>query len=63
MSNDEDATLIPDSGARAYVMHSMLHMWPDQRCQTVLENIKSAMKPNYSKLLINEHVVPARDVF
>lgn len=44
-------------------MHSILHMWPDQACQMVLRNIKRAMKPGYSKLLINEHVVPARNVY
>lgn len=39
-----------------------MHIWPDQECQTVLRNIANAMKPGYSKLLINDHVVPPRNV-
>ncbi|KZL72926.1 sterigmatocystin 8-O-methyltransferase [Colletotrichum tofieldiae] len=40
----------PVKGARAYYMHSCLHDWP--------VDIKAAMKPGYSKLLINENVIP-----
>ena len=48
-------------GARAYYIHSTLHNWPDHVCDIILANIKAAMKPGYSKLLINENVVPATD--
>ena len=39
-------------------MHSVLHDWPDDMCLKILGNITAAMKPGYSKLLINENVVP-----
>ncbi|KAJ0310946.1 hypothetical protein COL516b_001646 [Colletotrichum fioriniae] len=49
----------PVKGARAYYMHSCLHDWPDNVCETILKQIKAAMKPGYSKLLINENVIPS----
>ncbi|TEA12127.1 O-methyltransferase mpaG [Colletotrichum sidae] len=49
----------PVKGARAYYMHSVLHDWPDDVCEKILANIKAAMKPGYSKLLINENVIPS----
>lgn len=39
-------------------MHSVLHDWPDEVCLKILANITAAMKPGYSKLLINENVIP-----
>lgn len=39
-------------------MHSVLHDWPDNVCKSILARIKEAMKPGYSKLLINENVIP-----
>lgn len=39
-------------------MHSTLHDWPDDVCEEIIANIKAAMKPGYSKLLINENVIP-----
>lgn len=51
----------PVKGARAYYMHSVLHDWPDDTCRKILANITAAMKPGYSKLLINENVVPNTD--
>jgi hypothetical protein len=50
--------LIPSTGARAYYMHSVLHDWPDDTCMSILSNIKAAMERGYSKLLINENVIP-----
>lgn len=44
-------------------MHSCLHDWPDNVCQSILANIKAAMKPGYSKLLINENVIPDRGAY
>ncbi|KAL1855243.1 hypothetical protein VTK73DRAFT_8590 [Phialemonium thermophilum] len=49
----------PVKGARAYYMHSVLHDWPDDTCTKILDRIKEAMKPGYSRLLINENVIPA----
>ncbi|KAK3990479.1 S-adenosyl-L-methionine-dependent methyltransferase [Cladorrhinum sp. PSN332] len=48
----------PVEEARAYYMHSVLHDWPDEVCLSILANIKKAMKPGYSRLLINENVIP-----
>lgn len=45
-------------GARAYYVHSLLNNWPDDKCVKVLKRIKEAMKPGYSRLLLNEHVMP-----
>jgi hypothetical protein len=39
-------------------MHSVLHDWEDDRCRVILEQIKSVMKKGYSKILINENIVP-----
>jgi hypothetical protein len=39
-------------------MHSCLHDWPDDVCEVILGRIKEAMTPGYSKLLINENVIP-----
>ncbi|KAI3055099.1 hypothetical protein CBS147353_11362 [Aspergillus niger] len=48
----------PIKGARAYYIHSTLHNWPDSVCDSILANVKAAMKQGYSKLLINENVLP-----
>lgn len=32
---------------------------PDEKCREILANLKTAMTPGYSRLLINEMVVPA----
>ncbi|GKZ26494.1 hypothetical protein AbraIFM66951_002574 [Aspergillus brasiliensis] len=48
----------PVKGARAYYIHSTLHNWCDDVCETLLMRVKEAMKPGYSRLLINEFVVP-----
>ncbi|CAI4213560.1 unnamed protein product [Parascedosporium putredinis] len=50
----------PIKGARAYYMHSCLHDWPDEIDVQILARIKEAMKPGYSRLLINENVIPPR---
>jgi hypothetical protein len=46
-------------GARAYYVHSVLHDWSDETCLQILDQVKTAMKPGYSKLLINENVIPS----
>ncbi|KAL3441960.1 S-adenosyl-L-methionine-dependent methyltransferase [Aspergillus insuetus] len=48
----------PVKGARAYYMHSVLHDWPDELCAKILANLVAAMRPGYSKILINENVIP-----
>lgn len=39
-------------------MHSILHDWNDEVCQRILTQVVKAMKHGYSKLLIEENVVP-----
>lgn len=46
------------TGARAYYMHSVLHDWPDNLGRKILSNLVAAMEPGYSKLLVNENVIP-----
>ena len=41
-------------------MHHIMHDWPDSRRIQILTQIKKAMKPGYSRLLINESVIPER---
>ena len=51
-------TAQPVKGARMYYMHSVLHDWPDDECKRILGHIVAAMEPGYSRVLINENVVP-----
>ncbi|KUI56514.1 Demethylsterigmatocystin 6-O-methyltransferase [Cytospora mali] len=48
----------PIKGARAYNMHSILHDWPDDKCNLILSRLTAAMKTGYSSILINENVMP-----
>ncbi|KAI9926121.1 hypothetical protein MW887_004583 [Aspergillus wentii] len=48
----------PVKGARAYYLHSVLHDWPDSSCQIILSKLVGAMTPGYSKILINENIIP-----
>lgn len=43
--------------AKAYYLKMVLHDWPDEDCQKILLNLRSAMKKGYSKILINDIVV------
>lgn len=49
----------PIKGARAYYMHSVMHDWPDDICRSILRRIAEAMKPGYSKILINDSLIPS----
>ncbi|KAL8842101.1 MAG: hypothetical protein Q9176_002793 [Flavoplaca citrina] len=46
----------PVHGPKIFLMRQVLHDWPDQECQAILENLAAAMRPGYSKILINEFV-------
>ncbi len=39
-------------------MHSTLHDWPDAKCVEIIKRVPEAMTPGYSRLLINENVMP-----
>ncbi|KAI9928848.1 hypothetical protein ASPWEDRAFT_180413 [Aspergillus wentii DTO 134E9] len=51
----------PIKGARIYYMRSSLHDWSDTSCTTILTHIASAMERGYSKLLIEEFILPETD--
>ena len=42
-------------------MHFILHDWPDAQCRLILQNLMPAMKAGYSKILLNEAIVPKTD--
>ena len=44
--------------ARVYYLRNVLHDWSDDKCQLILSQLASAMTPGYSKILLNEHVLP-----
>ncbi|KAF2458074.1 S-adenosyl-L-methionine-dependent methyltransferase [Lineolata rhizophorae] len=48
----------PVKGARAYLLHSILHGCSDEQCKVVLSHLRDAMEPGYSRLLVDELVVP-----
>ncbi|KAI9666748.1 MAG: hypothetical protein M1831_001523 [Alyxoria varia] len=51
----------PVKGARYYYLHWILHDWPLEQCQTILSKLRDAMKPGWSKIMIAEIVVSAKE--
>ncbi|KAI1130275.1 putative hydroxyindole O-methyltransferase, partial [Nemania abortiva] len=51
----------PVKHARAYHLHSILHNWSDDDCIRILRQLRPAMRPGYSRLLINEIVMPRQN--
>ncbi|KAF2238853.1 S-adenosyl-L-methionine-dependent methyltransferase, partial [Viridothelium virens] len=47
-------------GARVYFFHFIFHDWSDEACLKILSNTVSAMKKGYSKILLNEFILPDR---
>ncbi|USW55807.1 Putative O-methyltransferase domain, S-adenosyl-L-methionine-dependent methyltransferase [Septoria linicola] len=48
-------------GARLYYMRFISHDWSQDALIKILSNIRAAMTPGYSKLVINDWIVPERD--
>lgn len=48
----------PVKHARAYYIHSVQHNWSDEDCVKMLRHLRDAMKPGYSKILLNEIIIP-----
>ncbi|KAL8689022.1 MAG: hypothetical protein Q9218_005211 [Villophora microphyllina] len=48
----------PVKGARAYYFRNICHDWPDEDCRRFLSNTAKAMTKGYSRLLIDEYVLP-----
>ncbi|ETS77264.1 hypothetical protein PFICI_11138 [Pestalotiopsis fici W106-1] len=51
----------PIKGARAYYLHRILHDWPNDKATEILRMTAEAMEPGYSKMLIHEDIVSARE--
>ncbi|KAL5356287.1 S-adenosyl-L-methionine-dependent methyltransferase [Aspergillus floccosus] len=67
LANPPDATELmahdfftpqPIKGARVYYLHWVLHDWADERAREILRHIVEAMEPGYSRLVINENIIP-----
>ncbi|KAL4930799.1 S-adenosyl-L-methionine-dependent methyltransferase [Aspergillus undulatus] len=48
----------PIKGARVYYLHWILHDWADDQAREILEMIVASMEPGYSRLVINDNIVP-----
>ncbi len=48
----------PVHGAKAYYLKMCLHDWPNLQCIQILSQLKPALKPGYSRILLNEIVIP-----
>ena len=48
-------------GARAYFFHFVFHDWADADARRILQNIATAMTPGYSRLILNEALLPNKD--
>lgn len=49
-------------GARVYFLHNIIHDWDDDKARVTLKHLAAAMKKGYSKLLLWEYVLPAKNV-
>lgn len=48
----------PVHGAKAYYLKMCLHDWPDEQCKKILEQLVPALTPGYSRILLDEIVIP-----
>lgn len=48
----------PVHGARAYYFKHSLHVWSNEKAAIILNNLKPAMQRGYSKILIDELIIP-----
>ena len=48
----------PVQGSRMYYFKHVLHDWSDEKATIMFNNLKPAMQPGYSKLLIEEYILP-----
>ncbi|KAL1964923.1 hypothetical protein VTN77DRAFT_6276 [Rasamsonia byssochlamydoides] len=51
----------PVRAARNYYLKLILHDWSDDDCRIILNNIKAAMKKGYSKLIVEDFILPDQD--
>ena len=48
----------PIKGAKFYFTHYIMHNWNDESCIQILKQTASAMTKGYSKLILNEWILP-----
>ena len=48
----------PVHGAKAYYLKMCLHDWPNPQCIQILSQLKPALKPGYSRILLDDIVIP-----
>lgn len=48
----------PVFGAKVYYLKMILHDWPSEQCLQILEKLRPALKKGYSRILLNEIVIP-----
>lgn len=53
-------TCLENQGARAYYFRTVFHDWPDPSCKLALKNTVAAMERGYSRILINDQVLPEK---
>ena len=46
------------TGARAYYFRNICHDWSDEHSQTILTNTAKSMEKGYSRILIDDYVLP-----
>ncbi|KAI4097712.1 MAG: hypothetical protein LQ339_006691 [Xanthoria mediterranea] len=51
-------TAQPIKGARAYYFRNICHDWQDTTCEKILVNTAQSMERGYSRILIDEYVLP-----
>ncbi|KAL2068852.1 hypothetical protein VTL71DRAFT_15190 [Oculimacula yallundae] len=48
----------PVRGAKVYYLKMVLHDWPAKQCIEILSQLRVALRPGYSKIVLNELVIP-----
>ena len=48
------------TGARLYYLRYVPHDWPQKTNIEILTHLRKAMKPGYSRLIVNEWILTAR---
>ncbi|OAL46376.1 O-methyltransferase [Pyrenochaeta sp. DS3sAY3a] len=48
----------PVHGAKVYYLKMCLHDWPDKQCSEILAQLRSAMTPGLSRILLDEIIIP-----
>ncbi|KAJ5717439.1 hypothetical protein N7488_003085 [Penicillium malachiteum] len=52
----------PVQGARVYFFKHVLHDWSDEKATIIFNKLKPAMKHGYSKIIMQEYILPDRNV-